>query len=84
VVLNRLVSDQYPNTIRDVIYETELYRAVKTMGKWGEENFDPYIAVDAAMYGPYILPEDICFYSDWEKGQEVWGQLGKYTFAKHR
>ncbi len=84
VVLNRLVSDQYPNTVRDVIYNTEFYRAAKTMDKWGEENFDPYIAVDAAMYGPYILPKDICFYSDWEKGQDVWGQLGKYTFAKRR
>ena len=49
-----------------------------------EENFDPYIAVNTAMYGPYILPADICFYSEWEQGQEVWGQLGKYTFAKHR
>jgi len=84
VVLNRLVSDQYPNTVRDVIYNTEFYRAAKTMDKWGEENFEPYMAVDAAMYGPYILPEDICFYSDWEKGQEVWGQLGRYTFAKRR
>lgn len=84
VVLNRLVSDQYPNTVRDVIYNTEFYRAAKTMDKWGEENFEPYMAVDAAMYGPYILPKDICFYSDWEKGQEVWGQLGRYTFAKRR
>lgn len=84
VVLNRLVSHQYPNTVRDVIYQTEFYRAVNTMNKWGEENFDPYIAVNTAMYGPYILPEDICFYSDWEKGQDIWGQLGRYTFAKKR
>ena len=84
VVLNRLVSDQYPNTVRDVIYNTELYRAVKKMDKWGEENFNPYMAVNAAMYGPYVLPEDICFYSDWEKGEDIWGQLGKYTFARKR
>jgi len=84
VVLNRLISPDYPNTVRDVIYKTEFYRSVDTMVRWGEENFDPYMAVDAAMYGPYILPEDICFYSDWEKGEEVWGQLGKYTFAKKR
>ena len=84
VVLNRLVSDQYPNTVRDVIYNTEFYRAVSTMNKWGEENFDPYVAVNTAMYGPYILPQDICFYSEWEKGQDIWGQLGKYTFARNR
>jgi len=84
VVLNRLVAEDYPNTVRDVIYQTELSRAVKTMARWGEENFDPYMAVDAAMYGPYILPEDICFYSQWEKGEEEWGTLGSYTFYRRR
>ena len=72
------------DTVRDVIYNTEFSRAVSTMNKWGEENFDPYIAVNTAMYGPYILPQDICFYSEWEKGQDIWGQLGKYTFARKR
>ena len=84
VVLNRLMSPEYPNTVRDVIYQTEFYRSVKTMSKWQEENFIPYMAVDAAMYGPYILPADICFYSQWETGKDVWGQLGPFTFAKKR
>lgn len=84
VVLNRLMHPKYPNTVRDVIYKSELSRAVKTMAKWGEENYDPYIAVDTAMYGPYVLPEDICFYSIWEKGDEFWGQLGSYSFYKDR
>lgn len=84
VVLNRLISDQYPNTVRDVIYQTEFYRAVNTMSKWGEENFDPYIAVNTAMYGPYVLPEDICFYSEWEKGTDEWGKLGSYVFFRRR
>ena len=84
VVLNRLISDQYPNTVRDVIYQTEFYRAVNTMSKWGEENFDPYIAVNTAMYGPYVLPEDICFYSEWEKGTDEWGKLGNYVFYRRR
>lgn len=84
VVLNRLISPNYPNTVREVIYKTELYRAADKMAKWEEYNFDPYMAVDAAMYGPYILPEDICFYSAWETGEELWGQLGSYTFFKKR
>lgn len=84
VVLNRMMSDKYPNTIRDIIYGTEFSRAAKTMAKWGEENFDPYMAVDAAMYGPYVLPEDICFYSIWEEGEGYWGQLGSYKFYKER
>lgn len=84
VVLNRLISDKYPNTIREIIYHSELSRAANAMSRWKEENFDPYIAVDAAMYGPYVLPEDICFYSAWETGKDPWGKLGSYTFFKTR
>jgi hypothetical protein len=84
VVLNRVVSPDYPNTVRKVIYQTEFYRAAETMKKIDEPGIDQYMAVDAAMYGPYILPEDICFYSAWEKGKEPWGQLGSFTFTKYR
>jgi hypothetical protein len=84
VVLNRLISKDYPNTVRDVIYKTEFYRSVEAMSHIDEPELDQYIAVDTAMYGPYILPADICFYSEWEKGEEPWGQLGSYTFYKKR
>ena len=84
VVLNRVVSPDYPNTVRDVIYQTEFYRAVEVMKQMEEPNQEAYIAVDAAMYGPYILPEDVCFHSLWEQGKEQWGKLGSFTFAKRR
>ncbi len=84
VVLNRVVSPEYPNTVRDVIYQTEFYRAAGAMARLGELPPEAYWAVDAAMYGPYILPEDVCFYSAWEKGKEPWGQLGSFTFTKKR
>ncbi len=82
VVLNRIRSWDYPDTVWGVLEETELSRALEPMTWVEEPGLEHYRAVDAAMYGPYILPEDICFYSDWEKGEEIWGQLGKYTFAK--
>ena len=84
VVLNRVVSPDYPNTVRDVIYQTEFYRAVDVMKQMEEPDQEAYIAVDAAMYGPYILPEDVCFFSLWEQGKEQWGKLGSFTFAKSR
>ena len=84
VVLNRVMSDKYPNTVRKAITQTEFYRAAPAMKTVGEPGLDQYIAVDAAMYGPYILPEDICFYSAWEKGKEEWGKLGSFTFYKYR
>ena len=84
VVLNRVMSPDYPNTVRGAINQTEFYRAAPAMKIIGEPGIDQYMAVDAAMYGPYILPEDICFYSAWEKGKDVWGQMGSFTFAKRR
>lgn len=84
VVLNRLVSGDYPDTVPAIIKRTELYRAVSAMAKVEEPELDQYIAVDAAMYGPYILPEDVCFYSAWETGEEEWGKLGSFTFFRSR
>ena len=84
VVLNRVVSPDYPNTVRKVISQTEFYRAVDAMKHIEEPEIECYLAVDAAMFGPYILPEEICFYSAWEKGKEPWGQLGSFTFTKYR
>ena len=84
VVLNRVMSEKYPNTVREILQKTEFYRALNAMAQVDEPGLDQYIAVDAAMYGPYILPEDICFYSAWETGEEPWGQLGSYTFFKER
>lgn len=82
VVLNRMMSGAYPDTVHKVIYQTEFHRAVNTMKYVEEPGQEQYMAVDAAMYGPYVLPEDICFYSAWQKGTEVWGQLGSYSFYK--
>ena len=84
VVLNRVMSADYPNTVRDVIYQTEFYRAAEAMKRMEEPAQEAYIAVDTVMFGPYVLPEDICFFSAWEQGKEVWGKLGSFTFAKRR
>lgn len=84
VVLNRVMSADYPNTVQEVIYQTEFYRAASAMGKIDEPDQEQYLAVDTAMYGPYILPEDVCFYSAWEQGEEEWGKLGSFTFCKYR
>lgn len=84
VVLNRVISPDFPNTVHKVIHQTELYRAVPKMKYVTEVDAAQYLAVDAAMYGPYVLPEDICFYSQWEKGTDLWGTLGNQNFYRCR
>lgn len=84
VVLNRIISPDYPNTVTDILKKTEFYRALDAMAYVDEPGLDAYIAVDMAMYGPYVLPKEVVFYSQWEKNGELWGQLGDYTFAYTR
>ena len=82
VVLNRILSGDYPATVQGILADTELSRALEMMSWVEEPGLEHYLAVDAAMYGPYVLPEDICFYSRQETGTDPWGTLGSYTFCR--
>ena len=84
VVLNRMYSPDYPFTVQKVIVRSELYPATQSMKHIRELSPDTRAAVEAAVYGPYILPEDICFYSCWTKGQDLWGELDGIKFYRTR
>lgn len=80
VILNRLVSDEYPNTVDKVLWWSETFGSVYYLQNAQPEQTQ-YDAVTAAMYGPYILPKDVLYYAPWQTGGEVWGQVGDYWFA---
>lgn len=84
VVLNRLMSEDFPNTVHDVIYGTEFYRAVSKMQRVDEPDLAQYRAVTAAMYGPYVLPGEVLYYSPEPTKGEIWGQVGDYVFLYAR
>lgn len=83
VILNRVVSEDFPNTVHDVIWGSELYSFVEKM-EAAEPDFPQYRAVDAAMYGPYVLPENVYYFSQWETQGQVWGELGSFVFLYSR
>ena len=80
VILNRLVSDEYPNTVDKVLWWSETFGSVYYLQNAKPEPAQ-YRAVTAAMYGPYVLPKDVLYYAPWQIGGEVWGQVGEYWFA---
>ena len=83
VILNRLVSNEYPNTVDKVLWWSETFGNVRKLQS-AEPELAQYRAVTAAMYGPYVLPKDVLYYAPWKLyGDEVWGQVGDYWFA-HR
>lgn len=80
VILNRLTSDEYPNTVDKVLWWSETFGSVHYLQN-ATPDLPQYRAVTAAMYGPYILPKDVLYYAPWQIGGDVWGQVGDYWFA---
>lgn len=76
VVLNRLVSEDYPNTVHEVIFNSELYKNMD----YAAPGLPQYRSVTAAMYGPYQLPMDVYSYAPGSAQGKIWGQIGNYTF----
>ena len=76
VLLNRLVSQDYPNMVHSVIYSSEMYRNMD----YADPGMPQYRAVTAAMYGPYQLPINVYSYSPGPSSGDIWGTLGSFTF----
>ena len=80
VILNRLTSEKFPDTLKDVIYAENQFRSAKFLDK-AEPYQLQYEAIENALYGPYILPEDVYYFATTPKTSKVWGQIGGHIFC---
>lgn len=80
VVLNRLVSENFDDTLKAVIYEDGQFGSVPYL-KDAEAWQAQYDAVEAALYGPNILPMDVYYFATEEPNPNVWGQIGGHIFC---
>ncbi len=80
VVLNRLAADNFQSTLRGVIYAEGQFRSASHL-----EEADPtqtqYDAIDRALNGPYVLPEDVVFFATYPVNKNVWGEIGGHVFC---
>lgn len=83
VILNRVMSPDFPNTVHNILYRGEFYGKMVDM-KYAKPDYPQYRAVTAAMYGPYQLPSNVYYFSVWETQGEQWGKIGSYTFLHSR
>lgn len=85
VVFNRVISPDFPNTVHDVLHEGEgtPVPQFSTIGNLGlaEPSAAQYAAIDAALYGPSILPEDVVFFSRDGENDRVWGKIQDHVFC---
>lgn len=81
VVLNRVISGQFPNTVYDVLRERGQFET------WGSRNSaspteTQYNAIYNALYGELILDEDVVFFATRAENKNVWGTIGGHTFCR--
>ena len=80
VVLNRRAADNFPDSIREVIFERRQFSTagILDQAEPGEEQYD---AVDRALTGENILPMDVVFFSREAENDRVWGKVGNHVFC---
>ena len=79
VVFNRMMSENFPNTLNEVIYGEGQFRSVPYL-----EDAEPYQAqydaIERALYGPNVLPEDVYYFATNPDTSNVWGRIGGHVF----
>lgn len=80
IVFNRMVSEDYPNSLREVIYAENQFRSVEFL-----EDATPwqaqYDAIDNALEGPYVLPLNVYHFATYPVNDNVWGEIGGHIFC---
>lgn len=80
VVLNRLKSSRFPNTLKGVIYAENQFRSTAYL-RDAKPNQAQYVAIERALEGPYVLDEGVVFFATYPVNDNVWGKIGGHTFC---
>ena len=80
VVFNRLLSEDFPDTLEEVIYEPGQFAGTDYL-----HIADPcdmqYKAIGHALNGPNILPLEVVFFSVEPQNEFLWGRIGGHAFC---
>lgn len=80
VILNRLASEDFADNLRDVVYAENQFRSAAYLDEATPEQAQ-FDAIEHAIYGPYILPEDVVHFATYHATPNVWGQIGGHYFC---
>lgn len=80
IVLNRMASEDFPDTLDGVIYEEGAFRSVPLLEE-AKPYKAQYDAIESAIYGPNILPRDVFYFAPEPVNENVWGTIGGHTFC---
>lgn len=85
VVLNRVIRQDFPDSVHEVLHQGEgtavpQFSTIALL-ETAEPTQAQYDAIDAALYGPSILPVDVVFFSRSGENDRVWGEIGGHVFC---
>lgn len=80
VVLNRLVSEGFQNTLKGVIYAENQFRSAPYLDD-AEPTSIQYEAIERALEGPYVLPMDVVYFATYPVNGNIWGSIGGHIFC---
>ena len=80
VVLNRRAAENFPDTVRDVLYQPGQF-ATASMLERVTPTQNNYTAVWLALYGEPVLPMDVVYFSRGAENRNIWGRIGAHVFC---
>lgn len=80
VALNRLHSGNFGETLSNVIYGEGQFRSVPFLDE-AEPFQAQYQAIEKALYGPFVLPENVMYFATFPTNSRVWGTIGGHIFC---
>lgn len=80
VVLNRMSDPGFSNSLEGVIYAEGQFRSVDFLDE-AQPYQTQYEAIEAALYGPYVLPKDVFHFATFATNENIWGTIGGHIFC---
>lgn len=79
VVLNRVRSESFPDTVSEVIYQERQFSTASILGSV-VPNETNYEAVDKA-FETEVVPYEVLYFSRGAENDRVWGRIGAHVFC---
>ena len=84
VIFNRVLAENFPDTVEDVIFQSSgdvlQFSSAPYIDSAKPEKMQ-YDAIDAALSGDSLLPEDVVYFSRSAENDRVWGTIGAHMFC---
>lgn len=81
VVLNRVNSEHYPDTLYDVIYDEGQYSCTWSGGIYNEPTDRCYRIAEDLLRNGSILPENVLYQAEFKQGSEVYDESDNLYFC---